>query len=243
AQVIMPFGGEPFYFKPVLEYLQDHNANLETRFYFITNATLLTDRVFDIVGRVPITCVAASLDAASAESFEALRVRGKNADWQTAIDNLGRLAELKAKKDFTFTLSMTVNSVNCHEIEDFVDLALGLDAEPLMLLVANPYQKLDFQKQYLTFSDAQFDEMFRAIERCIPKVQGRGFKDGETCLTQLRAVLRQHRDGDNIPARFMAKNAARKVFRLLPEQLQIPVRKVVQKARTKRFEKLTAKKT
>ena len=241
AQVIMPFGGEPFYFKPVLEYLSGHNANLETRFYFITNATLLTDRVHEIIERVPITCVAASLDAATAESFEALRVRGRNADWQSAIDNLKRLGEMKQHKDFTFTLSMTVSTVNCHEVEDFVDLALGLGAEPLMLLVANPYQQLDFQKKYLTFTDSQFEEMFRAIERCLPKVQAQGFKDSETCLNQLRTVLMQHRDGDNIPARFLAKNVARKAFHLLPEQLQIPVRKAVQKARTRRFEKYNAK--
>ncbi len=236
AQIVMPFGGEPFYFKPVLEFLGNHNANLETRFYFITNATLLTERIYEMLNRLPINVMAASLDAASAETFDKLRVRGRNADWQTVIENLGKLKELKERKNFIFTLSMTLNSVNSHEIETFVDLALSYDAEPLVLLVANPYQTADFQKEFLTFTDQQFTDMFDSLDCALPKVRAHGFEDAATYLEQLRSMLKQHRDTDNNPARFHAKNAARKAFHMLPEQLQIPIRRVVQKARVKRFE-------
>ncbi len=241
AQIVMPFGGEPFYFKPVLEFLNNHNANLETRFYFITNATLLTDRIYETLNRLPINVMAASLDGASSETFDALRVRGRNANWQTVIENLAKLKELKQRKGFTFTLSMTLNSVNCHEIEDFVDLALAYDAEPLVLLVANPYQTVDFQKEFLTFTDDQFADMFRGLDRALTKVRDRGLEDGETFLEQLRAMLKQHRDTDNNPARFRAKNMARKAFHMLPEQMQIPIRRTVQKVRVKRFESYTEK--
>jgi len=236
SQVVFPFGGEPFYFKPVLDFLEDHNANLETRFYFITNATLLTERVYETLDRLPITCMAASLDAATEQSFETLRVRGKNAAWSTTVENLEKLRELKKKKDFQFTVSMTVNSVNCEEIEAFVDLAIGVDAEPLLLLVANPYQGMEFQKEFLHFSDQQFTIMFRDIERALVKVRDKGMEDAIILLEQLRTVLKQHRDTDNNPVRFRAKNVARKAFHYLPEQIQIPIRKVVQKSRTKRFE-------
>lgn len=235
AQVVMPFGGEPFYFKPVLEFLEKHNANLETRFYFITNATLLTDKVYTTIERLPITCMAASLDAASAQSFDTLRVRGRNANWNIVAENLEKLRALKERKGFTFTLSMTLNSINCHEVEDFVDLALSYDAEPLILLVANPYQEMDFQKRFLTFSDDQFEAIFAAIDRALPKVIERKFEDSEVLLNQLRRALKQHRETDNNPTRFRAKNVARKAFHYLPEQIQMPIRKVVQKARTKRF--------
>ncbi len=237
AQIVMPFGGEPFYFKPVLEFLDKHNANLETRFYFITNATLLTDRVYKTLNRLPINVMAASLDGASAETFEALRVRGRNADWKTVTGNLHRLKDLKERKGFTFTLSMTLNAVNSHEIESFVDLALSYDAEPLILLVANPYQEVAFQNRYLTFSPAQFEDMFAAIERSLPKVRDRGFEDAEIYLEQLQRILKLHRSTDNNPARFRAKKVARKAFHFLPEQLQAPLRKAVQKARTRRFER------
>ena len=235
AQMIYPFGGEPFFFKPVLDFLEDHNKNLESRFYFITNATLLTDRIYETLRRLPITCMAASLDAATAESFETLRIRGRNADWDTVVQNLGRLRDLKHEKDFSFTVSMTLNSVNASEIEPFVDLALSYDAEPLVMLVANPYQTVDFQKRFLTFTDPQFDAMAAQIERSLPKVRARGFEDAELYLEQLRAALRQHREIDNNPVYFQAKNVARKAFRKLPEEIQVPVRKVVQKRRTRRF--------
>jgi len=236
AQIVMPFGGEPFYFSPVIDFLEKHNANLETRFYFITNATLLTDKVYATISRLPISTMAASLDAATAESFDVLRVRGRNANFQTVIDNLERLQDLKKQKDFTFTISMTVNAVNYDEVDKFVDLALSYDAEPLLLLVANPYQETGFQDQYLTFTPEQFETMFAAIERSLPKVQARGFEDAEIFLKQFRRALKQHRDTDNNPGRFRAKNVARKAFYFLPEQLQTPIRKVVQKARTRRFE-------
>ncbi len=236
SQVVFPFGGEPFYFKPVLEFLNDHNANLETRFFIITNATLLTDRVMETLRRLPLTCIATSLDAATEESFKALRIRGKNADWQTTMENMKKLKALKPDKGFTFTVSMTLNSLNCSEIEDFVDLGLSLDAEPLISLVANPYQTVEFQKEYLVFTDEQFQDMLAAIDRSLPKVRKRGFEDAETFLEQLRAVLKNHRETDNNPARLKAKNLARKAFHILPEQLQLPIRRTVQKVRTRRLQ-------
>ena len=41
---------------------------------------------------------------------------------------------------------------------------------------------------------------------------------------------------NNNISHFRAKNIARNAYHLLPEQLQIPIRKVVQKARNRRFE-------
>jgi MoaA/NifB/PqqE/SkfB family radical SAM enzyme len=237
SQVVFPFGGEPFYFKPVLDFLESHNANLETRFYFITNATLLTERVYETLERLPITCMAASLDAATERSFDVLRVRGKNAAWSTAVENLEKLRELKKKKGFQFTVSMTVNSVNFEEIDSFVDLALGVDAEPLLLLVANPYQGVEFQKEFMHFTEQQFMIMFRDIESALKKVRDRDMEDAIILLEQLRTVLKQHRETDNNLVRFRAKNVARKAFHFLPEQIQIPIRKAVQKSRTKAFDK------
>lgn len=243
TQVIYPFGGEPFFFKPVLDFLNAHNPELESRFFFITNATLLTDRIYETLERLPITCMAASLDAATAESFETLRVRGRNADWQTVMTNLERLRDLKRRKGFTFTVSMTLNTVNCGEIERFIDLALGFEAEPLVMLVANPYQTSEFQKKFLVFTGAQMDDMFAQIERALTKVQAAGLDDPETFLKQLRMALRHHRKHDNSLLNFNAANFARRAFHMLPEQFQGPVRRVVQEIRTRSFESYADKST
>jgi len=160
-----------------------------------------------------------------------LRVRGRNANWEQVMVNLGKLSELKKRKGFEFTVAMTLNSVNALEIEEFVDLALGFDAEPLIMLVANPYETGEFQKKFLTFTDAQFTEMARQIEAGLVKVRARGFADAEIYLEQLALHLKLHRDGDNDPLHFATKKAARKVFRHLPEQVQDPLRRVLQKRR------------
>lgn len=237
AQIVYPFGGEPFFFSPVIDFLSDHNANTETRFFLITNATLLTDKVFEILSRIPINTMAASLDAATSLSFDILRVRGRNANWEQVMTNLEKLSALKKRKNFEFTVSMTLNSVNAMEIEEFVDLALRLDAEPLIMLVANPYETGEFQKKFLTFSDKQFAEMERQIDNGLEKVRAAGFSDAEIYLEQLALHLRLHRNGDNDPLRFATKRAARRVFRHLPEQVQDPLRRVVQKHRQNALER------
>ncbi len=186
---------------------------------------------------MPISTIAASLDAATALSFDLLRVRGRNANWDQVVANLERLSDLKKRKDFEFTVSMTLNSVNALEIEEFVDLALGLDAEPLIMLVANPYLTGDFQKKFLTFTDAQFTEMARQIEAGLIKVRAHGFSDSEIYLEQLGLHLKLHREGDNDPMHFATKKMARKVFRRLPEQVQDPLRRVVQKRRHNAMER------
>ena len=71
----------------------------------------------------------------------------------------------------------------------------------------------------------------------ITKVKAHNFEDAEIFLNQLRDVLIQHRKTDNKVSHFRAKKIARKAFQVLPEQLQMPIRRVVQKARTSRFEK------
>ena len=237
AQIVYPFGGEPFFFSPVVDFLENHNTNTETRFLLITNATLLTNRVFETLERLPIKTMAVSLDAANAESFATLRVRGRNADWSQVVENLDRLQALKKRKGFEFTVSMTLNSVNALEIEDFVDLALEYDAEPLIMLVANPYETTEFQRRFLLFTPPQFDEMAAQIERSLAKVREHGLADAEIYLEQLLTRLQEHREGDNDLARYATKKAARKVFRHLPEQLQEPIRRVVQNHRRAAREK------
>ena len=65
------------------------------------------------------------------------------------MENLKRISKLRERKRFVFQISMTVNSVNCHQIEKFVDLGLSIDAEPLLLLVSNPFETGEFQINYL----------------------------------------------------------------------------------------------
>lgn len=231
-QVILPFGGEPFLYRPVLDLMDEAELTEGCKYYFITNATLFTGRVRAALEAKDLLGMAVSLDAATEKSFDILRLRGRKASWHTVLAGLAWLKEMKKKKPFEFSISMTLNKVNHAEIEAFVDLGLAHDAEPDIVLVANPDRTVDFQKRFLTFTDAEFAQMFAQIARSLPKVRARGFKDAETALLILKRTLEQHRASDNRLAVFTAKNYARSALRRLPENLQNPIRRAVQKVRT-----------
>ena len=232
-QAVFPFGGEPFLFKPVLDYVETADVDANCRFFFVTNATLLNDRIFAMLRKRNLGMIAVSLDAATEESFEQLRKRGRTADWSLVMENLKRLQTLKAEKNFAYTISMTVNSVNHDEVERFVDLGLAHDAEPLLILVSNPYQTREFQKSFLTFNSAQTRTLFEQIDRGLAKVRERGFVESERSLLLLRGTLKEHLASENQPGVFLAKKWARSVFHCLPGAVQEPIRTAVQSIRTR----------
>lgn len=234
-QAIFPFGGEPFLFKPVLDFVETADNDAGCRYYFVTNATLLTERVFAMLRARKLGLIAVSLDAATAESFDTLRKRGRKADWDEVVENLGKLKQLKAEKGFVFTVSMTVNKVNHAEIEDFVDLALANDAEPLLILVSNPYQTYSFQRSFLAFSENELAAMHAQIERSLTKIQARGMGEAERALKVLRGMLGEHAQGDNHLWYFAAKRWARSAFHCLPGALQRPARAAVQAVRVRKL--------
>lgn len=239
-QVVLPFGGEPFLYRPVLDFMEKDKLTQGCKYFFITNATLFTDRVKKILEAKELLGIAVSLDAATEKSFEALRLRGRKGSWNEVVGNLGWLQKLKITKGFKFSISMTLNSVNYDEIERFIDLGLGFGAEPDVVLVANSEQSLEFQRNFLHFTDSQFDEMFAQIERGLRKAEERQFHDAATALKILRQNLILHRRSDNNLKLFSAKSYARSVIRQLPENMQAPIRKVVQEVRMRLFEASSA---
>lgn len=235
-QVVLPFGGEPFLYRPVLDFMAEDRLSEGCKYFFITNATLFTDRVKKLLEAKELLGIAVSLDAANGASFENLRLRGRRGSWDKVVANLAWLQELRRTKRFEFSISMTLNSVNHDEIEAFVDLGLAHDAEPDIVLVANPDRTSAFQKNFLHFTDEQFNEMFAQIDRSIDKVRDHQLHDAETALRILRRNLTLHRRADNNVAVFTAKNYARGAIKRLPENLQNPIRKAVQDVRTRLME-------
>lgn len=226
-QVVFFFGGEPFLYKPVTKMMAELKTDPDTRFFFITNGTLMTDRSLDMLKERNIGLFAISLDAATAESFDKLRVRGRKAEWKTVMDTVNLIAELHKARDFVFTLDMTVNTVNAGEIEAFVDLSLSKGAEPLVGLVANPDLTSDFQKEFLFFSDEQMTDMGRQIDACLPKVRACDMKEAVAALEHLKARLAYHRQTENTPVRYWLHHNARKIFRKLPGSVRSRIKAMV----------------
>ena len=85
-----------------------------------------------------------------------------------------------------FTVSMTVNSKNFNQLESFVDLAISLNAQPIISLVNN-YKNSDyFQNEYLTFSNNDYEKLLTQINNSLPKVKKESYKDSEIILSHLK---------------------------------------------------------
>jgi MoaA/NifB/PqqE/SkfB family radical SAM enzyme len=159
-QCIYIFGGEPLIFKEFSEILKIQEFNEYLKFGLVTNGSLIHKHI-DEIKKANWSFFSISLDSATEESYSKLRFQN---NWNTVLENLEMIKMLKSQKDFTFTLSMTVNSRNCHEIKKFVDLCKKYSAIPKINMVANPGLSIAFNHKYLNFSDSQKNNILQQIE-------------------------------------------------------------------------------
>jgi pyruvate-formate lyase-activating enzyme len=100
----------------------------------ITNGNFPRETAWDLLKKVRFEWLIVSLDAATAETYRQIRIRG---DWDRVIDNLHRLCAIRRQRgnDFKLYIDMTVMRTNYNEIPLFVELAslLKLDAAFHML--------------------------------------------------------------------------------------------------------------
>lgn len=181
-QVLFYFGGEPFAYKPTIELLTKY-TNPYCQNFFVTNATLLNDKIFNILKSIKIGFLSVSVDAAEKETYEKLR---KKAKWERLIRNIRILSVMKKQKPFMFTLSMTVNSKNFNQLESFVDLAVSLDAQPIISMVNNYKNSNNFQNEYLSFNKNDYEQLLVQIDNSIEKVKKAAYKDAEILLFHLK---------------------------------------------------------
>jgi len=216
-QVLCFYGGEPFLYKPTTELLERDINNRFCRYFFVTNGTLLNERILSRLCEIPIGFVAVSLDAATRETYNLLR---KDSNWDKVMSNLQGIAGLRRKKEFMFAIAMTVNTKNAGEIGKFVDLAIKFGAQPFILLVSNPFGTYSFQKEYLHFSDQQFSGIFSQIEDCLFKLKEKSFSDAYIALNFLKVTLQKHKAGKNNLFKFALESNIRKAHDKLPVPLK-----------------------
>lgn len=222
-QALFLFGGEPFLYKRVLRFLEEVRCSPETRLFFVTNATLITDAIIKTIYSWKIGTFSISLDAATESSFKVLRARGTDYTWGGVIANVERMAVFAKEKSAPFTISMTINSINCGELLDFVKLALSFGAHPMFSLVSNSYGTLDFQAQYLLFSKPQIEELHRQIAIALSIVNKAGCTESETSLNILKKEIELHALTGNGRARFVIG----KIARVLPSPVKVVIKSVM----------------
>ena len=100
-----------------------------------------------------------SIDGASAETYEKLRLGGK---WDKIIEALECMADLKQKHNFYFGLHMVVQQDNWHEIESMLELGHRYNADRVYFNKIEDWNtNIDFESQTFT----ELDEFKKSLGR------------------------------------------------------------------------------
>ncbi|MDX2166012.1 MAG: radical SAM protein [Deltaproteobacteria bacterium] len=116
------FGGEPFFCETSRALILNPDKPRWTHTSFLTNGTLVTERVIDGLEAVRIGHVDVSLDAADREHYAQIRLRG---NFDKALAGARRLADLgrrHAIRRFEVFADFVIQELNYREIERFVAL-------------------------------------------------------------------------------------------------------------------------
>lgn len=127
---IKVFGGEPFFCDTSRALILNTPKPRWTHTSFLTNGTLVTERVIDSLEAVRIGHVDVSLDAADADSYERIRLRGS---FDKALAGARRLVALgrgHAIRRFDVYADFVVQELNYRQLERFIALCaeIGLIA-------------------------------------------------------------------------------------------------------------------
>jgi len=201
-QAIFYYGGEPFLYESTKRILNDSQLNSHCRHFFVTNGMLLDNEIFEILQKKEIGLISCSLDAATEKNYSILR---KGGNWDKVLNNLGRIRDMKKTKNFTFTITLTVNSINALELDKFCDLSISFNAEPLLTLVNNPFGSLAFQEKYLHFSASQIDKMIEQIDKSIEKLKIYEYKDAIIIWQHTKQRIINHFKKENNLLKFFVK--------------------------------------
>jgi MoaA/NifB/PqqE/SkfB family radical SAM enzyme len=212
-QVLFYYGGEPFLYKPTRYLLKSANVNNHCRHFFVTNGTLLDSELFEILLKKEIGIISCSLDAANEKTYKVLR---KGGDWHKVLENLEKISGMKKSKNFVFSVTLTVNSLNALELEKFCDLGISLGAEPMITLVNNPFGSLDFQREYLHFSEPAITQMMEQIDTSIKKLKSYDYKDAAIIWQQTRQRLLNHFKNENSLLKFYIRKKIYNKLKVLP---------------------------
>ena len=120
-------GGEPLILPFWRRFLSSEARliNPYMRFSTTTNATVLRDDVFEGISSFRRIAIIISLDGASRDVFEKIRMPAR---WEVFIENARRLRELCASQAQFFSFNISTMKANLHELADFVDFCSDFES-------------------------------------------------------------------------------------------------------------------
>lgn len=159
------YGGEPFLASETLRVMDLLvEEGLTTRCHATTNGTQWTPRVERILSMLPVD-VAISLDAATQETYEAIR---RGSSWVQVRRNLDRFLEWSHRRETWVSLTFCLMTVNWHEFGDFCRMADELGVDATVNAVSQP--------DHLSLYRASVAELTEVVERLTAQ-------DAEMCST------------------------------------------------------------
>jgi len=162
VQVHIGSDGDPFA-SNVYRHFMEQTPNKDNISYSIlTNGLMFGEfhtRIPQIIEN--LTELGVSIDGASRETYEKLRLGGK---WDKIIENLECISNIKKEHGFRFVMHFVVQKGNHHEMEMILDLGRKYGADKVNLSLLQDWGTFnDFQSQLPPLQDPSFTSM---LERC-----------------------------------------------------------------------------
>ena len=154
-QVHMGSDGDPFASHVYKHFMEHTPARDNIKYSILTNGLMFKEfhtKVPCVINNLQELGV--SIDGASKETYEKLRLGGK---WEKVIENLECMSALKKKHDFRFILHFVVQKNNYHEMEKIVDLGEQYGADRVWLNKIEDWGTLDNFKEHNIFDHAHSD--------------------------------------------------------------------------------------
>jgi len=155
--------GDPFA-SQVYRYFMDKLPKKKSlKYSILTNGLLFKEFHY----RIPhvlsnLLTMGVSVDGASAETYEKLRLGGK---WQKILDALDFIGSVKNTYHFKYDIHMVVQQDNHHEIDRMVELCIRYGVDRLYLnQIQDWHTGIDFKKQTFT-SNTRFNETVTRVLR------------------------------------------------------------------------------
>jgi radical SAM protein with 4Fe4S-binding SPASM domain len=159
--------GEPLLNKHLLDYIRTlSSAGVET--WFNTNGTLIDDDKAEALARAGAGAITVSIDGATPETYERIRVGAKFSDVVRGIRSLVRASRIYGRP--SVDLSFVGMASNLHELPRLVDFAAevgagGVHVEPLYSQIQHDLQEHYARENLGLLGSPRVDELFGEAKR------------------------------------------------------------------------------
>ena len=151
--------GDPFASHVYRHFMEQTPERENIKYSILTNGLMFKE----FHTRVPyvirnLTDLGVSIDGASKDTYERLRLGGK---WEKILEALECIADAKKKHGFQFGLHMVVQQDNHHELDDMLELGRTYGADRVYFNKIEDWNtNMDFNKQTFT----QLPEFIRSLK-------------------------------------------------------------------------------